>query len=138
MLRKTVAYNSQNCASILGSGLLKMISDNIIHHPNDDKYHQIKLIDETFVSKVWQYSYPAGEEFMKMSGWVVEDDNVRLRYDSGVQIVSQLLKSLLSSSATSVVPFPDDDFQVLIKALYNGDIALYPKVIKSISHITQW
>jgi len=42
---------------------------------------------------VWQY--PAGE-LMKMSGWVVEDDHVRLRDDSCVQIVFQLLKSLLS------------------------------------------
>ena len=68
---------------------LKRIFDNIIQHPNDDKYRQIKLTDETFSSKVWQY--PAGKEFMKMSGWVVEDDHVRLRNDSYVQIVSNLL-----------------------------------------------
>ena len=77
---------------------LRRIFDNIIQHPNDDKYHQIKLTDETFSSKVWQY--PAGEELMKMSGWVVEGDHVRLRDDSYVQIVSQLLKSFLSSSTT--------------------------------------
>ena len=40
--------------------------------------------------------------------------DVRLRDDSCVQIVSQLLKLFLSSSATDVVPFPDDEFQVLI------------------------
>ena len=112
---------------------LKRIFDNIIQHPNDDKYRQIKLTDETFTSKVWQY--PAGEELMKMSGWVVEDDHVRLRDDSCVQIVSQLLKSFLSSSATGVVPFPDDEFQVLIKALYNGDIACIQKLLK-VSHIS--
>ena len=115
---------------------LKRIFDNIIQHPNDDKYRQIKLTDETFTGKVWQY--PAGEELLKMSGWEVEGDHVtelRLRDDSCVQIVSQLLKSFLSSSATGVVPFPDDEFQVLIKALYNGDIACIQKLLK-ISHIS--
>ena len=111
---------------------LKRIFDNIIQHPNDDKYRQIKLTDETFIGKVWQH--PAGEELMKMSGWVVEGDHVRLRDDSCVQIVSQLLKSFLSSSATGVLPFPDDEFQVLIKAFYNGDIACIQKLLK-VSHM---
>ena len=31
---------------------LGRIFDNIIQHPNDDKYCQIKLTDETFSSKV--------------------------------------------------------------------------------------
>ena len=112
---------------------LKRIFDNIIQHPNDDEYRQIKLTDETFNSEVWQY--PAVEELMEMSGWVVEDDHVRLRDDSCVQIVSQLLKSFLSSSAAGVVPFPDDEFHVLIKAFYNGDITCIQKLLKS-SHIS--
>ena len=62
---------------------LKRIFDSIIQHPNDDKYRQIKLSDEIFNSEVWQY--PAGEELMKMSGWVVEDDHVRLKDDLHVQ-----------------------------------------------------
>ena len=65
-----------------------------------------------------------------MSGWVVEGDHVRLRDDSCVKIVSQLLGSFLPSSATGVVPFPDDEFQVLIKALYNGNIACVQKLLK--------
>ena len=48
---------------------LRKIYGNIIQHPNDDKHRQIKLTDETFTSKVWQY--PAGEELMKMSGRVL-------------------------------------------------------------------
>ena len=112
---------------------LRRIFENIIQYPNDDKYRQIKLTSKTFSSKVWQY--PAGEELMKMSGWVVEGDHVRLRDDSCVQIVSQLLKSFLSSSATDVVPFPDDEFQVLIKAFYNGDIPCIQKLLK-VSHIS--
>ena len=113
--------------------VLQKIFDSIIQHPNDDKYRQIKLTSKTFSSKVWQY--PAGEELMKMSGWVVEDDHVRLRDDSCVQIVSQLLKSFLSSSATGVVPLPDDEFQVFIKALYNCDIPCIQKLLKT-SHIS--
>ena len=111
---------------------LRRIFDNIIQHPNDDKYRQITLTDETFSSKVWQY--PAGEELMKMSGWVMEDCHVRLRDDLCVQIVLQLLTSF-SSSATGVVPFPDDEFEALIKALYNGDIPCIQQLLK-ISHIS--
>ena len=112
---------------------LRRIFNNIIQHPNDDKYRQIKLTSKTFSSKVWQY--PAGEELMKTSGWVVEGDHVRLRDDSCVQVVSQLLKSFLSSSATGVVPFPDDDFQDLIQAFYNGDIPCIQKLLK-VPHIS--
>ena len=72
---------------------------------------------------------------MEMSGWIVESDHVRLRDDSCVQIVSQLLKSFSSSSATGVVPFPDDEFQVLIKAFYNGDIPCIQRLLK-VSHIS--
>ena len=100
---------------------------------SDDKYREIRVAGKTFSSKVWQY--PAGEELMKMSGWIVKGDHVRLRDDSSAQIVSQLLKSFLSSSATDVVPFPDDEFQVLIKAFYNGDIACIQKLLK-VSHIS--
>ena len=67
-----------------------------------------------------------------MSGWVVEDDHVRLRDDSYVEIVSQLLKSSL---ATGIVLLPDDEFQVLIKNFYNGDIPCIKKLLK-ISHIS--
>ena len=104
------------------------IFDNIVQYPNDDKYRQIKLSSKTFTSKVWQY--PAGEELMKMSCWVVEGDYVRLRDYSCVQIVSQVLKSFLSSSTTDAVPFPDVELEILIKAFYEGDIACIQKLLK--------
>ena len=129
--RLVTALNPEDRKATLST--LKRILDNIILHPTDDKYRQIKLTDETFSSEVWRY--PAGEELMKMSGWVVEDDHVRLRDDSCVQIISQLLKSFLSSSATDVVPFSDDEFQALIKASYNGDIYYIQKLLK-VSHIS--
>ena len=73
---------------------LNKIFSNVIQHPDDDEYHQIKLAGKTFTSKVWQY--PAGVELMKMSGWVVEDDCVKLRSHSSNQIAlavtSQKLK----------------------------------------------
>ena len=47
----------------------------------------------------------------------------------------QLLKSFLSSSAAGVMPFPDNEFQVLIKAFYNGDVLCVQKLLK-ISHIS--
>ena len=112
---------------------LKKIFDNIIQYPNDDKHWQIELKDDTFSNTVWQYS--AGKELMKMSGWVLEDDHVKLRDDSCVQILSQSLKSFLSSSATGVVPLLDDEFQVLINAFYNGDIPCIQKLLKA-SHIS--
>jgi len=118
---------------------LKRIFDNIIQHPNDEKYRQIKLAGKTFSSKVWQY--PAGEELMKMSGWVVEGDHVRLRDDSHVQIVSQLLKSLcehqhtkhVPSSVTSIVPIPLHIFQALIQVLLNGHVFLVHLLLKNIN-----
>ena len=78
---------------------LRRIFDNVIQHPNDDKYRQIKLTSKTFSSKVWQY--PAGEELMKMSGWVVEDDHVRLRDESHTKAVLKLLELEFKKSAVS-------------------------------------
>ena len=129
-LEKLVLSSQDQEATLLA---LKRIFDNIIQHPHDDQYREIKLTDETFANKVWQYS--AGEELMKMSGWVVEGDHVRLKDDSCVQILSHLLKSSLCSSANGAVPFLDDEFQVLIKAFYNGDIACIQKLLK-VSHIS--
>ena len=110
---------------------LKMIFD-IIEHPDDMKYCQIKLANKRLTREVWQY--PAGKELMKMSGWVVEGHHVRLRDDSYVQIVSLLLKSFLCS-ATGVEPFPDEEFQALIEAFYNGNIACIQMLVK-VSHIS--
>ena len=73
---------------------LRRIFDNIIQHPNDDKYRQIKLANKTFNIKVWRY--PACEELMKMSGWVVEDDHVRLRDDSQIQAVNTAICDRIS------------------------------------------
>ena len=79
--------------------VMSKIFDDIIQYPNDDQYRQIKLASKTFSSKVWRY--PACEELMKMSGWVVEDDHVRLRDDSHVRSVYQLLESLCGQTDVS-------------------------------------
>ena len=117
---------------------LKKIFDNTVQHSNDDKYHQIKLANKTFSSKVWRY--PACEELMKMSGWVVEDDHVRLRDDSHVHIVSQLLESLCGqkdvnkkqaySSSSSVATYSVDKYDALISAVINGNISEIKYLLK--------
>ena len=95
-LRKlTASLTPQDLDATLST--LRRIFNNIIQHPSDDKYRQIKLTSKTFSSKVWQY--PAGEELMKMSGWVVEDDHVRLKDDSCVQILLQSLEQKLKEES---------------------------------------
>ena len=69
---------------------LQICFKNIDLHPHNDKYRQIKLNNKAFCRKVWQY--PAGEEFMKMCGWEVEDTCIKLKDDSCVETVLQLLK----------------------------------------------
>ena len=75
---------------------LKRIFDNIIQYPNDEKYRQIKLTSKTFTSKVWRY--PAGQQLMKMSGWVLEGDHVTLRDESFTEAVSKLLEQRCAKS----------------------------------------
>ena len=57
---------------------------------------------------------------------------MRLKDDSCVQIVSQLVNTctLLPFSATGVVPLPDNEFQHLIDAFDNGDIAYVERSLK--------
>ena len=112
---------------------LRKIFDNIIQHPNDAKYRQIKLVNKIFSSKVWRY--PACEELMKMSGWVVEDDHVRLRDDSHVHIASKLLESFcgkknvnqsqgyMSSSGSSITKYSIFKYQALVSAVLSSKIS---------------
>ena len=128
----SLAYAAEDLKATFST--LRRIFDNINQHPNDDKHRKIKLTDESFTSKVWDY--PDGKELMKMSGWVVEGDYVRLIDDSYIQTVSQLLKLFLFSSAIGKVPFPDDEFLDLFKAISNGDIACIQKLLK-VFHISR-
>lgn len=73
---------------------LKALNDiyrKVVQHAKDKQYYEIKLSDETFINQVWKH--PACKEFMKMSGWVVKNDCIRLKDDSYAHIVSQLLES---------------------------------------------
>ena len=76
--------------------ILKRIFDNIIQYPNDEKYRQIKMTGKTFSSKVWQY--PASKKLMKMSGWIVDDNHVRLRDESSVQVSLAIISLKLQVS----------------------------------------
>jgi len=105
--------------------ILRSCIKNIIQHPNDDKYRRIKLANKTFSSKVWRY--PACEELMKMSGWVVEDDHVRLRDDSRLLIISDLLNIVYRRECPKLEPnhsgvLSSEEFQALIAAVFGEDI----------------
>ena len=62
------------------STLTEKIFDNVIRHPRDDKYRQIKLTNQKFSSQVWRY--PAAVSLMEMAGWEEDGDCVRLRDES--------------------------------------------------------
>lgn len=93
-LDKLVAsLNPEDCNKTLLT--LQTCFKNIALYPHDDTYRQIKLSNKAFCSKVWRH--PDCEVFMKMSGWEVEGTNIKLRDDSYIQIVLQLLKTKLQS-----------------------------------------
>lgn len=70
---------------------LTEIFQNIILNPGVDKYRQIKIANKRFSNTVWKY--PAGPEFMKMSGWILEGDHLRFTDDSNIKVVANLLTS---------------------------------------------
>ena len=79
---------------------------------------------------------------MKISGWVVEGDHVRLKDDSRVLIVSQLLKSLCehhqyakdtSLPVTEIVPIPLHALQILVQMLLNGHTFLVQMLLEHIN-----
>ena len=114
---------------------LRKIFDNIIQHPNDDKYRQIKLANKIFSSKVWRH--PACKELIKMSGWAVDDDCVRLRDDSHVHIVSQLLDRLsgqenvqVLSSGYRITKCLVDEYEAIILAVVKDDISSIQNLLK--------
>ena len=69
---------------------LKTIFDNIMQHPNDDKYRKIKLSDKSFSNTVW--CYPAAVNVMKMAGWEDDGNYVRLTDGSDFKAMSELLE----------------------------------------------
>ena len=86
--------NPEDCKEALL--ILQTYFKNIDLQPHDEKNRQIDLNDRMFYCKVWQY--PVSREFMKMSGWEVEGASIKLKNDSCIQIVLQLLKEKLESS----------------------------------------
>ena len=75
---------------------LRTIFNNIIQHPNEDKYRQIKLTGKTFSTKVWQHS--GSQELMKITGWVIEGDYIKLKDDSQIQVVLAIILHKLQVS----------------------------------------
>ena len=104
---------------------LRRIFDNIVHYPNNEKYHHIKLASKTFSSKVWQY--PAGQELIKMSGWIEEDDHVRLTDTSLAHIIVNLLKQLCT--------LPSDQHETIENAVFSGDTNSIAKTL-NLNHVS--
>ena len=98
---------------------LRKIFDNIIYYPNNDKYRHIKLENKTFKIKVWQY--PAGQEFVKMAGWRVQDDHVELTDDLLVHTTVDLLKELCT--------LPSDQHGTIMNAVLSGDTNAIEKTL---------
>ena len=98
---------------------LRKIFDNIIYYPNNDRYRHIKLANKTFSSKVWQYS--AGQEFIKMAGWIVQDDHMELTDDSLVHTAASLLKELCT--------LPSDQHGTIMNAALRGDTNTIEKTL---------
>ena len=117
------------------------MTTGIIQRPNDDKYRQIKLAGKTFSNSVWRY--PAAVELMKKSGWVVESGCVKLRDDSCIRIVAELLESVCkknshkwllfkqpsSDHAARVITGLNDDQLCITQAIGSGDGKLLRKVL---------
>lgn len=104
---------------------------NIHLHPHDEEYQQINLNNRTFYSKVWQY--PVGEEFMKMSGWKVEDASIKLKNDSCIETVLQLLKEKLESSLIKWAPqelLTITQFKALTSAVLTKNITETRKLLQ--------
>ena len=102
---------------------LQICFKNIDLQPHNEKYRQIKLNNKRFCSKVWQY--PAGEEFMKMCGWDVENACIKLKDDSYVKTVLHLLKQhqeRIHSQKDYQGVLTDDQFKGLTSAVLTENI----------------
>jgi len=116
------SMNHEDCKQALL--MLQICFKNIDLHPHDDKYRQIKLNNRMFYSRAWQY--PAVKEFMKMSGWEIEGAFIKLKDDSYVQIVLQLLKTRLEGDYMQQKGiqkmFTIEEFEALTSAVFAEDI----------------
>lgn len=101
---------------------LQICFKNIDLYPHNNKYRQIKLNNKVFSNKVWQY--PAGKEFMKMTGWEEENTCIKLRDDSYVKIVLELLKIRQESIHTKEFQgmLTVQQFEVLTSAVLDENI----------------
>ena len=129
-LDKLIAFlNPEECKSTLL--ILQTYFKNIYLYPQHDAYCQIKLSNKTFYNKIWKY--PDGEVFMKMSGWEVEGDYVKLKDALCIHIVLQLLKKKLESSHIQKEfqgVLTVSQFDNLISAVLSKDTAAINKLVQ--------
>ena len=113
---------------------LKKIFDNVSQDPHNEKYRQIKIANKRFNNTVWKY--PAGEKLMKMSGWTVEGDHVRLNNDFHIQTLSEILSCHVPDMHVQLKPITGTKDHVappcydlplgyedeMTKALFDGEV----------------
>ena len=71
---------------------LTVLNDIYTNATTEKQYHEIKLAEKLFSKKVW--CYPACKELMQLTGWIVEDDHIKLRNASHIHIMSEMLQPL--------------------------------------------
>ena len=90
----------------------------------------IYQISEAIKNYLLQY------KFTKQDIKFLEENNITSLIVDGVTItLSSSQSDEIISSATCVASFPENEFQILIKAVYDGDIASIQKLLK-VSHIS--
>jgi len=80
---------------------LRRIFDDIIQHPNDDKYRQLGISNKTFISKVWRHD--GSGELMLMSGWALEGGYIKLKDDSHIQVACAIISHKLQVSTALII-----------------------------------
>ena len=106
---------------------LKQIFSNTSQYPDVDKYRQIRVANKKFSNTVWKY--PAGKELMKMSGWEVEGDHIRLKDDSYIQTVTGLLETLTNDEMYEV---PEEYESEMFRAVCCGDSLILRSLLQQI------
>ena len=112
---------------------LKKIYDNIIQHPNDDKYRQIKLTNKRFSNDVRRY--PAAVNLMKMAGWEEDGDCVRLRDDSDAKAIFELLEQELQIMRKPALKRPGHGFHENVNTGASSSSKCYTLTPKTTNNI---
>ena len=123
---------------------LKEIFGNISQDPHNDKLHQIKIANKRFYNTVWKY--PAGEKLIKMSGWILEGEHVRLKDDFCIQTMNEMLMCHVPDKHEQLKPITGTEDHVtppcydlpvgyedeMVHALFHGDMLKLRRLLEQV------